>query len=119
MEAMDRFAVNYVSGMDPLASVTPEELITAILIEFEKGIVRSYYTNYVRNIFRVYLYRDDYSNLRPFQDRIREEAARALQEELNRLNRSPKTIPALPFQKKHRQKRYEPLGDWVIEFLTN
>ena len=105
MEAMDRFAVNYLSGMDPLASVTPEELITAILIEFEKGIVRSYYTNYVKNIFRVYLYRDDFSNLRPFQDRIREEAARALQEELNRLNRSPKTIPALPFQKKQRQKR--------------
>jgi len=119
VEAMDRFAVNYLSGMDPLASVTPEELITAILIEFEKGIVRSYYTNYVKNIFRVYLYRDDFSNLRPFQDRIREEAARALQEELNRLNRSPKTIPALPFQKKQRQKRYEPLGDWVIEFLTN
>src|SRR5258708_19363530 len=116
---MDRFAVNYLSGMDALASVTPEELITAILIEFEKGIVRSYYTNYVKNIFRVYLYRDDFSSLRPFQDRIREEAARALQEELNRLNRSPKTIPSLPFQKKHRQKRSEPLGAWVIEFLTN
>ena len=87
VEAMNPFAVSYLSGMDPLASVTPEELITAILIEFEKSIVRSYYTNYVRNIFRVYLYRDDYSNLRPFQDRIREEAARALQEELNRLNR--------------------------------
>ena len=55
---MDRFAVKYSLGMDPLASVTPEELITAILIEFEKSIVRSYYTNYVRNIFRVYLYRD-------------------------------------------------------------
>src|SRR6266403_3312532 len=96
VEAMNRFAVNYLSGMDPLASVTPEELITAILVEFEKGIVRSYYTNYVKNIFRVYLYRDDFSNLRPFQERIREEAARALQAELNRLNRSPR-IPALPF----------------------
>jgi hypothetical protein len=116
---MDRFAVNYSAEMDPLASVTPEELITAILVEFEKGIVRSYYTNYVRNIFRVYLYRDDYSNLRPFQERIREEAARALQEELNRLNRPRKGAPALPFQKKQRQKRYEPLGDWTIEFLTN
>src|SRR6266851_7723696 len=99
---MDRFAVNYFSVMYPLAIVTPEELITAILIEFEKGIVRSYYTNYVKNIFRVYLYRDDYANLRPFQDRIREEAARALQEELNRLNRPQKGVPALPFQKKQR-----------------
>src|SRR5258708_27846896 len=113
---MDRFAVNYISGMDPLASVTPEELITAILIEFEKSIVRSYYTNYVRNIFRVYLYRDDFSNLRPFQERIREEDALSLQEELNRLNRSPKTLPALPFPKKLRQKPMKSPYDLRITF---
>jgi len=99
--------------------VTPEEIVAAILVELDQRTAPGYYTNYVPNIFKVYLYRDDYRDLLPLKDKIREEAIRALHEELHRRNGSGPLALPLPFAKKKPRKQYEAMGDWVIEFHPN
>jgi hypothetical protein len=99
--------------------VTPEEIVAAILVELEQSTATGYYTNYVPNIFKVYLYSEDYRALLPLKDKIRDEAIRALHEEMNRRNGSPALSLPLPFSKKKPRKRYEAMGDWVVEFHPN
>lgn len=99
--------------------VTPEEIVAAILVEFDRSMAPGYYTNYVANVFKIYLYREDYRNLLPLKDKIRNEAVRALNEELQRRNGSAALSLPLPFAKKKQRKRYEAMGDWTIEFLPN
>jgi hypothetical protein len=92
---------------------TAEEVVAAILVEFERTTMPGYYVDYVRNWFRVYLSPDDFAQLKPFEDRVREEAARALDERLKELNNGARggwgKITG-------RGKRCERLGDWRIEF---
>jgi hypothetical protein len=99
--------------------VTPEEIVAAILVELDQSTATGYYTNYVPNIFKVYLYREDYRALLPLKDKIREEAVRALHEELHRRNGASALSLPLPFAKKKSRKRYEAMGDWVVEFHPN
>jgi hypothetical protein len=61
--------------------VTPEEIVAAILVELEQRTATGYYTNYVPNVFKVYLYREDFRDLLPLKDKIRDEAIRALHED--------------------------------------
>jgi hypothetical protein len=99
--------------------VTPEEIVAAILVELEQRTATGYYTNYVPNVFKVYLYREDYHDLLPLKDKIRDEAVRALHEELQRLNGPSVLALPLPFARKKPRKRYEAMGDWVVEFHSN
>ena len=99
--------------------VTPEEIVAAILVELDQSTATGYYTNYVPNVFKVYLYREDYRALLPLKEKIREEAVRALHEELHRRNGSSALAIPLPFAKKKQRKRYEAMGDWVVEFHPN
>jgi hypothetical protein len=99
--------------------VTPEEIVAAILVELDQRTAPGYYTNYVPNIFKVYLFSEDYRDLLPLKDRIRDEAVRALHEELSRRNGAPGLVIPLPFAKKKAHKRFEAMGDWVIEFHPN
>src|SRR5580704_15870893 len=91
--------------------VTPEEIVAAILVELDRRMAPGYYTNYVPNVFKVYLYREDFRDLLPLKDKIRDEAIRALHEELHRRNGSPAISLPLPFTKKKPRKRYEAMGD--------
>ena len=98
--------------------VTPEEIVNLILEEMEAGLCPSYYSDLVPSAYDVYLYIDDLERLRPLQQRIRDEAIRALGEKLSRLNKSGRLkIPLVP-EKKSR-KRYEALGEWSVEFHEN
>jgi len=100
--------------------VTPEEIVAAILVELDQRSAPGYYTNYVPNVFKVYLYGEDFRALLPLKEKIREEAIRALHEELHRRNgNGPALSIPLPFAKKKARKRYEAMGDWVIEFHPN
>jgi hypothetical protein len=99
--------------------VTPEEIVAAILVELDQRMAPGYYTNYVPNVFKIYLYRDDYRDLLPLKDKIRDEAVRALHEELHRRNGTSALALPLPFAKRKARKRYEAMGDWVIEFHPN
>jgi len=58
--------------------VTPEEIVAAILVELDQRSAPGYYTNYVPNVFKVYLYGEDFRALLPLKEKIREEAIRAL-----------------------------------------
>jgi hypothetical protein len=99
--------------------VTPEEIVAAILVELDQSTAPGFYTNYVPNVFKVYLYGEDFRALLPLKEKIREEAVRALHEELHRRNGSVALALPLPFGKKKQRKRYEAMGDWVIEFHPN
>jgi len=99
--------------------VTPEEIVAAILVELDQSTATGYYTNYVPNVFKVYLYGEDYRALLPLKDKIRDEAVRALHEEMHRRNGAAVLALPLPFAKKKQRKKYEAMGDWVVEFHPN
>jgi hypothetical protein len=101
---------------DRNARVTPEQIVGLILDEMRQSITPGWYTDYVNNIYRVYLYREDLDELAPLQSRIREQGSRALDEELAKLSKPVRAMPLLPAA---RRKRCEPLGNWTIEFLEN
>ena len=98
--------------------VTPEEIIHLILEEMEAGLCPSYYSNLVPSTFDVYLYIDDLERLRPLQQRMRDEAIRALGDKLSKWNKGGGLkIPLVAG--KRQQKRYEALGEWSVEFHEN
>jgi hypothetical protein len=102
------------------AVVTPEEIIHLILEEMEAGKCPTFYSNLVPSTFNVYLLPEDLERLRPLEQRMRDEAIRALGEKLSKLNKAgePKVKIPLVSEKKSR-KRYEALGEWSVEFHEN
>jgi len=98
--------------------VTPEEIIHLLLEEMEAGLCPSYYSNLVPSTYDVYLALEDLERLRPLESRIRDEGARALSEQLKRLNHESKFRLPLLTEKKP-SKRYETLGDWSIALHEN
>jgi pSer/pThr/pTyr-binding forkhead associated (FHA) protein len=103
-----------------IAPVTPEEIIQLILEEMRTEVAPSFYSNWVRSVYHVYLYTDDLERLRPILPRVREEGVRALNEELSKLNRSAQPRLRVPLLTDDRRaKRYEATGEWVIEFHEN
>ena len=100
--------------------MTPEDIIGLLLEEMEAGMCPSYYSNLVPSVYDVYLYVEDRERLRPLETRMRDEAVRALQEKLSRLNRAAEPRLKLPLGvSKERGKRYEALGEWSVEFHEN
>jgi len=97
--------------------VTPEEIIHVLLEEMEAGLCPSYYSNLVPSTYDVYLPLDDLERLRPLESRIREEATRALGEQLKKLNRDSKF--RLPLLAGKQAKRYETLGEWSVALHEN
>jgi hypothetical protein len=103
-----------------VVQVTPEDIIGLLLEEMEAGMCPSYYSNLVPSVYDVYLYVEDRERLRPLETRMRDEAVRALQEKLSRLNRAAEPRLKLPLGvSKERGKRYEALGEWSVEFHEN
>lgn len=101
------------------APVTPEEIVQLILEEMRAEIAPLYYSNLVRSVYHVHLAPDDLDRLRPVLSRIRDEAVRALNEELVKLNRSREPAIRLPLVKEKKKKRYEAMGEWIVEFHEN
>lgn len=96
--------------------VTPEDIVAGILKEFQQSTLPGFYVDYVRNSFRVFLHPEDFGVLKPFQTRIRDEAIRALDQEMERLNKGRN---GGLFGGGGRTKRCERLGNWSVEFYTN
>jgi hypothetical protein len=86
----------------------------------EAGKCPTFYSNLVPSTFNVYLLPEDLERLRPLEQRMRDEAIRALGEKLSKLNKAgePKVKIPLVSEKKSR-KRYEALGEWSVEFHEN
>jgi|SRR5579884_4135902 len=117
---MTRQSDNGTMARQEAVQVTPEDIIELLLEEMEAGLCPSYYSNLVPSVYEVYLYADDFERLRPLEQRMRDEAVRALQEKLARLNKTaePKLKIPLPGPKQ-RVKRYEALGEWSVAFHEN
>ena len=100
--------------------VTPEEIIHLILAEMEAGMCPSFYSNLVPSTFHVFLLAEDWERLRPLEQRMRDEAIRALGERLSNFNASGDTKIKVPLVgRKKSKKRYEALGEWSVEFHEN
>lgn len=96
--------------------VTPAEIIDLILEEFRAEILEMRYSNIVRSVYHVYLNSKELRRLGPVLQRTKDEATRALNEELAGLNKRKMRLPG--FAMNH--KRYEMIGEtWVIEFHEN
>lgn len=109
-----------VVGPSGTAPVTPEEIVYLILEEMRAEVAPLFYTNLVRSVFHVYLAPGDLERLRAVLPRVREEAVRALNEELRKLNQGARPKLRIPFlNEPRRQKPYEALGDWLVEFHEN
>lgn len=109
-----------VVGTPGREQVTPEEIVYLILEEMRAEAAPLFYTNLVRSTFHVYLAPDDFERLRPVLPRLREEAERALDEELAKLNQPGRSRLRLPFlDEPRRHKPYEALAPWSIEFHEN
>ena len=102
-----------------VVQITPEEIIHLILEEMEAGICPSFYSNLVPSVYMVYLYTDDLERLRPLEQRIRDEATRALGEKLSTLNGSRGGRLSKLLDPKKTAKRYETLGEWSISIHEN
>ncbi len=106
--------------MQQAVQVTPEEIINLILEEMEAGVCPTYYSNLVPSVYEVYLCAEDLERLRPLEQRMREEACRALEEKLAALNKGLEPIVKIPLlTPKRAAKRYETLGEWSVEFHEN
>ncbi len=105
-------------GSPSNARVTPAEIVQLILEEMEAGMFPSYYTNLVPSTFGVYLPGEDLERLRPLEGRMRDEAVRALGAKLSSLNKGSRLkIPLVG--DRGAKKKYEAIGEWVVEFHEN
>ena len=85
---------------DPKAKVTPEEIVGSILDEMHESITPGWYTDFVPNIFRVYLYREISSawsaSNRAFANRLNEPSTK------NSTNSTAPLVPCHSFPELHR-----------------
>ncbi len=99
--------------------ITGDDIISEMIRNADAGCFKVRYTVLVPCIFNVYLHPRDHELIQPIVDLIREEAVRALQEHLSRLN---KPGAAFPLAKRfgltgERRPEYKILeNQWSIQF---
>ncbi|HUQ93789.1 MAG TPA: FhaA domain-containing protein [Bryobacteraceae bacterium] len=106
--------------MPSIDSVTPEEIIDAIVEEMQSQAAPSRYSVLVPSVYHVFLHPEDHERLRTVFPHIEREAVLALNESLsglNKKNRSPIEI----FSPSKRQKTYRRVNEneWKIYFYEN
>lgn len=99
--------------------ITGDEIISELIRNVESGAFKVRYTTLVPCVFNVYLHPEDYDQIRPIADFVRNEAKQALAEYLESLNKGS----ALPSITRwlgigsDRQLQFKILeNDWQIEF---
>jgi hypothetical protein len=84
-----------IAGHGSEARVTGAEIIAEILRNMEESLEPLKYSVLAPGVYRVYLHPQDFERLRGVFPRIKEEARRALDEALGRLNRPPRLPQAV------------------------
>jgi hypothetical protein len=97
---------------------TAREIILEIVRNMREGLEPLHYSTLPPAIFHVYLHPDDMERLRPILPRITDEARRALDAELETLNRASLT-ERLKLSKRSDPKIVVPEGGWQIRVLEN
>ncbi|HWC97638.1 MAG TPA: FhaA domain-containing protein [Candidatus Sulfopaludibacter sp.] len=107
--------------MDRPAATTPataREIILEIVRNMREGLEPLHYSTLAPAIYHVYLHPDDMERVRGIAPRIVEEARRALDEELERLNKAS-LGERLKIAKRADPKIAVPEGGWQIRILEN
>src|SRR5512141_1102453 len=107
--------------MDRPATATPataREIILEIVRNMREGLEPLHYTTLPPAIFHVYLHPDDMGRLRGILPRIVDEARRALDAEVESLNKASLT-EKLKLAKRSDPKIAAPDGGWQIRILEN
>ena len=103
----------------PASQITGDDIISELIRNADAGCFKVRYTILVPCIFNVYLHPRDYELIQPVAELIQDEAIRALQEHLSRLN---KPRAARPFGKRfgsaaEARPEYKTLEkQWMIQF---
>jgi len=99
-------------------SATAREIILEIVRNMREGLEPLHYTTLPPAIFHVYLHPDDMERLRGIAPRIVDEARRALDAEIDTLNRAG-FAERLKLSKRTEPKIVAPDGGWQIQLLEN
>ena len=99
-------------------SATAREIILEIVRNMREGLEPLHYSTLPPAIYHVYLHPDDMERLRGIVPRIIDEARRALDAELESLNRGG-LAERLKLAKRHEPKVSAPDGGWQIRILEN
>ena len=107
--------------MDRPAAATPataREIILEIVRNMREGLEPLHYSTLAPAIYHVYLHPDDMERVRGIIPRIVDEARRALDEELERLNKASLS-ERLKLSRRGDPKIATPEGGWQIRILEN
>ncbi len=107
--------------MDRPATTNPataREIILEIVRNMKEGLEPLHYSTLAPAIYHVYLHADDMDRLRGIVPRIVEEARRALDEELESMNRGS-IADRLKLTRKPEPKIKAPDGGWQVRILEN
>jgi hypothetical protein len=111
--------------MDRPATATPataREVILEIVRNMREGLEPLHYSTLPPAIFHVYLFPDDLERLRPIASRIVEEARRALDAEVDNLNKASigdRLGERFKIKRRTEPKIVIPDGGWQIHLLEN
>jgi hypothetical protein len=97
---------------------TAREIILEIVRNMREGLEPLHYSTLPPAIFHIYLHPDDMERLRPILPRIIDEARRALDAELETMNRASLT-ERLKLSRRADPKIVVPEGGWQIRVLEN
>src|SRR5689334_25200791 len=107
--------------MDRPATATPataREIILEIVRNMSEGLEPLHYSTLPPSLYHVYLHADDMDRLRGIVPRIVDEARRALDAELEKLNRAS-IAERLKISRRNDPKIVAPEGGWQIRILEN
>src|SRR5579871_6719896 len=97
---------------------TARDVITEIVRNMREGLEPLHYSTLAPAVYDVYLHRDDMDRLRGIVPRIIDEAKRALDSEVEALNRSG-LVERLKLSRRADPKIVPPEGGWRIRILEN
>src|SRR5579863_2244469 len=101
-------------------AATAREVILEIVRNMREGLEPLHYSTLAPAVYHVYLHPDDLERLRGILPRILDEASRALDAELERLNRAPlgaSIAEKLKLARRPEPKITAPEGGWRIRIL--
>src|SRR5437588_6002490 len=97
---------------------TAREIILELVRNMREGLEPLHYSTLAPAIYHVYLHPDDLDRLRGILPRVTDEAKRALDEELENLNRGS-IAEKLKLAKRGPPKITAPEGGWQIHVMEN
>jgi hypothetical protein len=98
--------------------VTAKEIIDLLIEEMRQELMPSKFCTFVRNVFHVALSPSEYERFRNLVAPMRQQAIKALNEELARLNGA--RLAKVPGVNRFvGRERFEKIGEWVIDFEQN